>query len=262
MATTPIYALVYPTTANQITPLATHFANLATSVETAMGTAQGRFIGTDSARTALAAPQRKEGAEFYTTDTKREWVYDGTTWVGVDRGLYVVYPTSVVNGSIQTDGTVIPTGGTTSVSFNGCFTSRFRKYRLEFTHATGGTGGNSVMWRNAGVDKADANFYSYAQTGASTGGGTISGGAASAFQSVALYAAGFHTGYIEFTNPQHTNTPKYINSWTWHAPQTGHSIVSGWSSNDNGTYDGFTFQQNGGSFPAGGFNRFKLYAYA
>lgn len=262
MASTPLYALVYPTTANQITPLATHFSNLASSVESALASSTGRIIGTNSARTALAAPQLKEGLDYYTTDTKREWSYDGTNWISNDIGSYVIYPTSVNGGSIQTDGT-INTSAVSSISFNGVFSSRFRKYRVEFAYNTTNNSGSAVRLRASGTDQTAADFYSYSTIINSTG--TVVGQVGTATQHpVAGAVAAFHYGFVEFTNVATTGSPKYITAQDGGAPQTQLSLSSGWSSNDNGTYDGFSFiLTGGGSFvTTNNVSRFKIYGYA
>lgn len=79
MATTSEWAIVYPTVSNTITPLATHFANLANSVETALNKG-ARLIGTNAERLALTSPARRTGLVFYTTDTDREHMWDGSAW--------------------------------------------------------------------------------------------------------------------------------------------------------------------------------------
>lgn len=83
MATTTNAAIVYPVVGNTITPLATHFANLANSVDAMYVTLRdgnARLIGTNAARTALSGALLREGVEFYTQDTDLGWFYNGTAW--------------------------------------------------------------------------------------------------------------------------------------------------------------------------------------
>jgi hypothetical protein len=101
MATTPNYAIVYPVVGNAITPLATHFANLANSVDAAFvsyANGRERRIGTDAQRAALTAPNLKDGLQWYSTDTDRVWLYEGTTW-----NIQPIQKFGVVSG-VATDG--------------------------------------------------------------------------------------------------------------------------------------------------------------
>lgn len=89
MATTPNVGIVYPVVGNTITPLATHFANLANSVDTAVvaeRSSQGYLVGTDAQRTAIISPILRKGLKYYATDTNKDWFYNGTTWISLDTG--------------------------------------------------------------------------------------------------------------------------------------------------------------------------------
>lgn len=81
MATTTRYAIYYPTTATQITPLSTQFSTLATSVDTAIATYLNATNGTDAQRGALVSPVLKEGLRWRSNDTDKDWLYNGTTWL-------------------------------------------------------------------------------------------------------------------------------------------------------------------------------------
>lgn len=84
MATTTNAGIVYPVVGNTITPLATHFANLANSVDTMyVGLRDGnaRLVGTNAQRIAVTGAILREGLEFYTTDTNLNWFYNGSAWL-------------------------------------------------------------------------------------------------------------------------------------------------------------------------------------
>ena len=77
--------ILYPSTSDAITPLANHFANLATTTNTALDNidnASGYLVGTDAQRLALTAPKLRNGIIWRSTDTNLTWFYDGTIWYG------------------------------------------------------------------------------------------------------------------------------------------------------------------------------------
>lgn len=80
MATTTTWSITYPTTANNITPLATHFANLANSTDTSLTNLQnkvGSFRGLNVAKGAAG----QEGRRYYATDTDALYFDNGTSWI-------------------------------------------------------------------------------------------------------------------------------------------------------------------------------------
>lgn len=139
MANTTTWSITYPTTANTITPLATHFANLANSTDTALTNLRnetGRLIGTDAQRIALTAPVRREGLLWYSTDTNREWEYDGSNWVNMDMGLIKIWPGSVsglAQASIASNGDVIvsATSSAGRINIDNVFDlTKYRRFRI------------------------------------------------------------------------------------------------------------------------------------
>lgn len=83
MATTPTHGIVYPVVGNTITPLATHFANLANSTDTALVTLSNGlygYSGLESARNALAGARLREGVQWFATDSNLEYFYNGSAW--------------------------------------------------------------------------------------------------------------------------------------------------------------------------------------
>lgn len=266
MATTPTHAIVYPVVGNTITPLATHFANLANSVDSALtaaiNTGDG-FIGTDAARVATIAPKLREGVTWYSNDTNRNWFYDGTNWLSADPGSYLLYPTSVVGGTVGTDGTITPTVGATTLSVNGVFTSRFRRYRLELYVTTPANAGSQLRLRNGGTDVSGTGyaFQSFWASGV-TPTASVAGGQPQ--WNVAAMAGLWHAGTIMLTNPATVNGLKMMEV------QLGTAASSsgvGWTSASGhntavtaATHDGFTFLLSSSSFAAESY--FKVYGLA
>lgn len=115
-----------------------------------------RLGGTDAARLALSGARLKEGLEWRTTDTDRDWYYNGSAWQLNDEGLYLITPTSVANGTVSGGATTFT--GVTSVSLNGVFSSRFTDYLIRFRF-TGTQNRGSLRLRNAGTDNTGGTDY-------------------------------------------------------------------------------------------------------
>lgn len=167
MATTTNWSITYPTSANQITPLETHFANLAGSTDTALTNVRnqsGRYTGTNAQRIALtAATGRSEGTEFYTTDTDKNWMYDGTQWLNADPGLYVITPAAAPSGfTVGADGSLTATNLASGFrNFDNIFSGRFRNYRVEVNLTKTTNAGTSVgQLRSGSTSLAGSNYYS------------------------------------------------------------------------------------------------------
>lgn len=262
MATTTDYSIVYPVGTTVITALNSHFANLANSTDTAIGTSAMRMSGTDAQRTALTAPKRKAGLIWYSTDTKREWEYDGSNWVTQDVGMLKVWPTSVTNGTIATDGTVIPTTGATSLSFNGAFSSLYKKYVLHYSINMSTSTTASIRMRAAGSDLAAANYVFTIQS-AQNSANTVATAINFTAHQINNVNNAYLTGSIEFSNPTATNSPKFTVSDNVGAPAAVVTNSSGYIGNQDSTvYDGFSLRLDAGGFASGYSHFFKLYAFA
>lgn len=245
MANTPTWSITYPTTANTITPLATHFANLANSTDTALTNLrnqQGSYIGTDAQRTALTAPTLREGIKWYSTDTNREWEYDGSSWISFDGGSYLIWPGSVVGATISADGAIIPNGSTTSFSVNGAFSARFRSYTLKYYFTLTANGQPFFRLRSAGSDFTTVGYVYQTIYGS---GSTVGSGATSpaGFYSPSAYGFSYHVGTLDVVNPFITPAPKFFISNSTTAPTNAMSVAGGYVGNtaDSMTFDGFTW---------------------
>ena len=172
MATTPTHAIVYPVVGNTITPLATHFANLANSTDTALtavSNGQDGYVGTDAVRIAMIAPRLREGISYYSTDTDKEWFYNGTTWVSSGVGSNLVWPTSATTATIGANA-VVTASSAASFSLNGVFNSRFREYEVSYDLTRSAGSANLFMrMRNVTTD-ATGTVYIYRRIGTSGAG--------------------------------------------------------------------------------------------
>jgi len=96
MATTTTWGIVYPVVGNTITPLATHFANQANSVDAAL-TNVSKSAGTPSVADAAARgvlfPSPVNGNSVYRLDTKAVEIYNGAAWLSYDNQAVAFTPT-------------------------------------------------------------------------------------------------------------------------------------------------------------------------
>lgn len=121
--------------------------------------------GVCTSSTRPASPY--EGQVIYETDTNRTLVWDNAAWVDPSTGksgrsgLVKVTPTSVVNGTVDSDGLVSFTTQS-SVSVNGCFTSSFTNYLVQVVNiTTSGTDNVLCRMRGSGSDATGASDYVY-----------------------------------------------------------------------------------------------------
>lgn len=246
MATTA-RGIVYPVVGTTLTPLANHFAALATSTNTAIDNAVangGAFRGLTSAMGAAG----QEGRTYYATDTNRSWFDDGTNWISNDGGMYLIRPTSVTGGTILANGHVTPNAATTAVSLNGVFSSRFRTYEIVFQLYTTGSAGRYFRFRNAGADNSTANYF---QRGIWQNNTTLSTNDGNSLSYVSVLAPDSTRGYgrIKVFNPQTAGAIKFmqgeVNAIT---PNSFHTFMGYLSNYDASTYDGFTMSIQSGTY--------------
>jgi hypothetical protein len=152
MATTA-RGIVYPVVGTTLTPLANHFASLATSTNTAIDNAvagSAAFRGLTSAMGAAG----QEGRTYYATDTNRTWFDDGTNWISNDGSMYLIRPTSVVGGTVDASGKIIPTNGlavSSPVTVNGLMSDRFNSYRIDYSFLFSAGSGANIRLASGGV---------------------------------------------------------------------------------------------------------------
>lgn len=146
----PIY------TATDTAALDTLLNGQSNAIDAALLATEGRTIGTDAARTALIAPRRKEGLEWYANDTNIEWKYDGSNWVTNEGGLYLIRPTSVAGGTVNSVGAIVPTAAAATLQVNGVFSDRFREYVICYKYSTTDPAGGSLRLRASGASLASA----------------------------------------------------------------------------------------------------------
>ena len=189
----------------------------------------------------------KPGDTYQESDgNKVLWKYDGTNWVTGESGMYLIRPSSVVNATINADGSVSPNAAVANFSLNNVFSTRFRRYQIDYYLRQATASALQARLRVAGVDKSttDYNWASLELSGASVSGLTV--GAQNNYPVNNPGTFSNLSGSIELTNPAHTapvNQPKTFYS---HAESfvTNVSIAirNGYLVNwDATSFDGITF---------------------
>lgn len=155
------------------------------------------FGGTNANRIALAAPKLREGVRFRTTDTDRDWYYDGSNWIADDNGAFLIRPTGTIGSgvSIGADGTITFTSATaTGAGISGAFTSRFKSYAVHYslTHAT-----SNLQFRMASGGAAISTSNYITSTAHITGSSITAASATTSVGTVNSVVGLAHTGVLE-----------------------------------------------------------------
>lgn len=185
----------------------------------------------------------------------RLWEYDGTNWVAGENGLYLIRPTTVVNGTVNAAGEIVPTAAS-SCSLNGVLSSRFRSYLIVFSLKGSSSASLRAYLRNAGVDLTTA---VYVVQGFNSNAGALSSASGTVGDiPLSAAAAGFHTGELSLSDP--AKAAKKTGRATVGTDTTLTRITSFYASTvDANTYDGITFSLNAGTFDVGHANFIKVY---
>jgi len=145
--------ITVPVVGDPVAPLQTVFATQATSVHNALNLARGGYVGTDSDRIALTAPDLREGIYWYSTDTDVRWFYNGAAWVTAVPGENLLYPSSVAGTGVTLTGSKVSFSASSTISVNGVFSTAFDNYLIEVVVPTTSTpNGGYFRLRAAGTD--------------------------------------------------------------------------------------------------------------
>lgn len=182
MPTTSPDNIYYPDSTTALA-LETNLAQLASSVQDALDdkindTRQIQtFVWANAA--ARAAQTGMTGGDMgYQLDTNERYLYTGTAWIVLQSsGLVPVVPSSVAGTSVTlnaTTGVVSWSGSASTVSVNGCFTSAFTNYLIQWDNtAASATMNVRFRLRAAGTDSTGSNYGHEIITGS---GGVVSSG--------------------------------------------------------------------------------------
>ena len=171
-------------------------------------------------------------------------------------GLWKMSPTSVAGTGVSLSNGQVSFSGSTAISVNGCFTSDFRRYRVEmnYTH----TVGQVLYWRlrAAGTD-ATSNNYGYItayRSYAAAAQGNFNGNALST--SVVGYGTANNIGYVSFD----IDAPQLAERTTL-SGNCGWQDAAAWVGSQHSlqtAYDGMTFFIASGGTTTGTIN---IYGY-
>lgn len=214
---------------------------------------------TNAQRLALSGADLYEGLTVRTTDTRREWLYSGSTWLAVDTGSYLMYPSSLFGATIGSDATILPTAGGTAMVISGVFSPRFRSYEVEFglTMSTSAAG-IGLRLSTAGAPNETNNYIG--QRIAASGTSLTASSSTQTFWSGTGISGSNLAGRWKFRNPSHTSAIKTFAAEAVQAPGTGYSQESGFLAGaDSSVFDGFRVSASTGTFQ-GGF--IKVYGLA
>jgi len=222
---------------------------------TISATTQGLRPGVTTSSNRPATPF--EGQMIYETDTDLTYIYGGSAWQQVSGG------TAVGNSGLVyiTQATVT---GSSSLSFNNCFSSTYLNYRVVGNiTASASTNKFYYAYRLSGSDARTAQYNwvtnAIYMSGGSAGTSTIGGqNATEAGIGYKHSTAGYGTGFvIDFYSPFSTGQHK---SATHQATNSGASVdvTQGGSSYQLSTsYDGFTLISESGTMTISA----KVYGY-
>lgn len=155
-------------------------------------------VGTNAQRLALSGASLFEGLTFRTTDTDLTWFYTGTAWVISENGMYLIPPTTVSGGTITNGKTVLSSGDT--VTINGVFSTRFRRYKIIASFVLSGALNRSIMRLTAAGAPVTTNYDSQSIVGNGT---SVAGAFASADTAFNMMGAigSSHAGEFNLYNP-------------------------------------------------------------
>ncbi|MFK4760291.1 hypothetical protein ACI3KS_05085 [Microbacterium sp. ZW T5_45] len=206
--------------------------------------------GTSAQRQALVSGKRRAGMLWVETDTGSIYRCDNAlAWVLVVEPE--LRPGSVVGGTVDSFGGIVPTSGGTTVRVNNVFSSRFRIYRINFwlsvSTDTGGLGVNLVA---AGAPHTAANHHSerLVANGATVTASSSSG--SNAWSGSGITGSNLSGEWI-IRNPATTGI-KSFSADASRAPGLAFSQERAWlGSADSTIFDGFQFNASAGTFLGG-----------
>ena len=218
-----------------------------------------------AANIGTVTPAPKDGDTYQESDgNKILWKRVGGVWVTFENGAYLLRPTSVTNGSVSADGSIIPSGSASSLGVNGIFTSRFRKYRIEFYTRVASATSHLLRMRNAGADIATASYASISTEGQGTT-ATVFSASSNTFWNANNANNTRIYGHVDITNPGTSGTDAtvtYSGQWGGFPEVLSLAVREGYlSGSETNTYDGFSFTTSNGSLIIAT-SWFKVYAIA
>lgn len=161
----------------------------------------GATVGLAADRSALTSPFA--GMQFFETDTKALYLYDGSAWVSMldtdtPPALQLIKPTSVSGTGVSLSGFKTVISSATSATINGVFSSAFTSYQI-FCSRMGTTTYPYISYQLCAAGTANTGTY---------GSGRISGQTSTppSYNIVGGTSAPFMAGGNSFTLKPNTGT--------------------------------------------------------
>lgn len=175
-------------------------------------------------------------------------VYNGSTWGKWGRSDGMMIPSNVINGTYDpVTGRINLTPGTKKWDVDGCFTTDFRAYRIQFQWYTGQANGAGFRLRSGGADNATNNYQYQAMYIAGTGTPAGIQGVGTQATFPPNSAQGFF-GYVVVSEPMYTggtaNQKRFESQWGSFAGSQVAQVNSSLASYDTTAFDGFTIYQS------------------
>lgn len=93
-------------------------------------------VALDTDRTAITTPKLRSGLYCHVQATGQLWVYGGSSWSKVGAtGMSTIIPSAVAGGTADSAGLITFTSSS-GVNIDGCFTSSYRKFKVELSVQT------------------------------------------------------------------------------------------------------------------------------
>lgn len=131
--------------------------DLAAMADTVQDALNKRSTVRSGAGAPTVQPGDALGATYVDTATGARYWFDGTIWLLNAPGLNAVVPTAVSGATVSV--ATISFSGSSGVSVNGVFTSRFRNYLIKLTYTCSTQARMSMRLRASGTDAAGATDY-------------------------------------------------------------------------------------------------------
>ncbi|MCT1395679.1 hypothetical protein M4D51_08060 [Microbacterium sp. p3-SID338] len=183
-----------------------------------------------------------------------KYLWSGTEWIS-NEGL--ILPTSVVGGTIDATGAIIPNTGVNLVRLNGIFSAKYRAYEVQWAFNFSASAATTLYLTQNGTAHTAPNYNSQRLSAADTGVSANRSQSQSSWPGAGMTGV-FLQGSWKFTNPYHLG-PKYLNIDAQPAVGIGLAIDRGWlGAADSTLFDGIEFRVTGQTINGGGTSFLKV----
>jgi len=210
-------------------------------------------VGNVIVRADLAAlgeyPYKRKGLLGHALNTGILYSCDGSGWKPMVEPE--LRPTSVVGGTIDSTGAIIPNTGANLIRVNGLFSPRYRTYEVEWALNFSAPAATSLNLTQNGVAYTAASYSTQRLSAVDTAVSATRSQSQSSWPGAGMTGV-FLQGSWKFTNPYHLG-PKYVNIDVQPAVGVGLAVDRGWLGGaDSSLFDGIEFRVSGQTINGGG----------